>query len=79
LADDGLTVVGRSARAIEAATDRSDALILALGDSIDTVITAGTAGSAVVAARRSRRSSQAGGGIAATRRNLTRFGIQTWG
>jgi hypothetical protein len=53
LGDDGLTAAGRAARdEIEEATDRSqDALILALGDSIDTVIAAATAiGSAVVAA-----------------------------
>jgi hypothetical protein len=48
---DGLTAAGRSARdEVEAATDRAqDALILALGASIDTVIAAATAvGSAVV-------------------------------
>ncbi len=53
LDDRGLTAEGRTARdAIEEATDRTqDALILALGDSIDTVIAAATAiGSAVVAA-----------------------------
>jgi hypothetical protein len=52
-ADGGLTPAGRAARdAIEAATDRSqDALILALGDSIDTVVAAATIiGSAVIAA-----------------------------
>jgi hypothetical protein len=53
LADDVLTKAGRAARdAIEEATDRSqDALILALGDSLDTVVTSATAiGSAVIAA-----------------------------
>jgi hypothetical protein len=53
LGDDGLTNAGRAARdAIEDATDRSqDALILALGDSFDTVVAAAaTIGSAVIAA-----------------------------
>jgi hypothetical protein len=53
LGDDVLTKSGRAARdAIEKATDRSqDALILALGDSLDTVVAAATTiGSAVLAA-----------------------------
>jgi hypothetical protein len=53
LGDDGLTKSGRAARdAIEEATDRSqDALILALGDSLESVVAAATTiGSAVIAA-----------------------------
>ena len=53
LGDAGLTEAGRAARdAIEEATDRSqDALILALGDSLDPVIAAATTiGSAVIEA-----------------------------
>jgi hypothetical protein len=53
LGDEALTAAGRAARdAIEGDTDRSqDALILALGDSIDTVVTAATTiGEAVISA-----------------------------